>query len=181
MASRRWLRGQSDAMVSLSAPRPLTTLGASRSMGPFDEVSRVYEDFATALPPYQRPYAWTSEQVDDLWDDLAGNVTGSHFLGSVVLSSEEEMRPQVIDGQQRLTTLMLLLSVLRDACHERDLKSVVDRINKRLIADDLASGDAYFKFKTSPPNWPVFRALVLGGPGAPAGKAAEDFDKPTRA
>src|SRR3954454_15856142 len=49
MVSRRWLRGQSDAMVSLSAPRPLTTLGASRSMGPFDEVSRVYEDFATAL------------------------------------------------------------------------------------------------------------------------------------
>jgi len=133
------------------------------------------------IPPYQRPYAWTSEQVDDLWDDLAGNVTGSHFLGSVVLSSEEEMRPQVIDGQQRLTTLMLLLSVLRDACHERDLKSVVDRINKRLIADDLASGDAYFKFKTSPANWPVFRDLVLRGPGDPARKAAEDFDKPTRA
>src|SRR4051812_9814379 len=50
MASRRWLRGQSDVTVSLSAPRPLTTLGASRSMGPFDEVRRVYGDFATALP-----------------------------------------------------------------------------------------------------------------------------------
>src|SRR3954471_7839175 len=130
------------------------------------------------IPPYQRPYAWTSEQVDDLWDDLAGNVTGSHFLGSVVLSSEEEMRPQVIDGQQRLTTLMLLLSVLRDACHERDLKSVVDRINKRLIADDLASGDAYFKFKTSPANWPVFRDLVLRGRGDPARKADDDVGQP---
>src|SRR4051812_9450169 len=49
MASRRWLRGQSDVTVSLSAPRPLTTLGASRSTGPFDEVRRVYGDFATAL------------------------------------------------------------------------------------------------------------------------------------
>jgi hypothetical protein len=49
MASRRWLRGQSDVMVSLSTPRPLMTLGASRSTGPFDEVRRVYEDFATAL------------------------------------------------------------------------------------------------------------------------------------
>lgn len=133
------------------------------------------------IPPYQRPYAWTSEQVDDLWDDLAGNVTGSHFLGSVVLSSEEEMRPQVIDGQQRLTTLMLVLSVLRDACHERGLTQVVDRINKRLIADDLASGDAYFKFKTSPANWSVFRDLVLRGPGDVSRKTEDDFDKPTRA
>src|SRR3954449_7132528 len=49
MASRRWLRGQSDVTVSLSAPRLLTTLGASRSTGPFDEVRRVYGDFATAL------------------------------------------------------------------------------------------------------------------------------------
>src|SRR5205085_11114706 len=49
MGSRRWLRGQSDAMVSLSAPGPLTTLGTSRSTGAFEEVRRVYEDFATAL------------------------------------------------------------------------------------------------------------------------------------
>src|SRR3954469_14118060 len=53
MASRRWLRGQSDVTVSLSAPRLLTTLGASRSTGPFDEVRRVYGDFATALPPHR--------------------------------------------------------------------------------------------------------------------------------
>src|SRR3954452_21890491 len=49
MASRRWLRGQSDVIVSLSTPRPLTILGASRSTGAFEEVRRVCEDFATAL------------------------------------------------------------------------------------------------------------------------------------
>src|SRR4051794_10852511 len=47
MASRRWLRGQSDVTVSLSAPRPLTTLGASRSTGQFDEVR----------PDFRRPWA----------------------------------------------------------------------------------------------------------------------------
>src|SRR3954453_21774543 len=49
MGSRRWLRGQSDVMVSLSTPGPLTTLGTSRSTGALEEVRRVYEDFATAL------------------------------------------------------------------------------------------------------------------------------------
>jgi len=89
------------------------------------------------IPPYQRPYAWTSDQVDDLWDDLVANLGSGHFLGSVVLSSEDESRPQVIDGQQRLTTLMLLMSTLRDECHARGLTQQVQRIDRRLIADDL--------------------------------------------
>lgn len=133
------------------------------------------------IPPYQRPYAWTSEQIDDLWDDLVANLAGGHFLGSVVLSSEDESRPQVIDGQQRLTTLMLLMSALRDECHARGLTRHVQRIDQRLIADDLAEGDAYFKFKTGSANWPIFRDVVLRGPTDDERKSPDDFDKPTRA
>lgn len=116
------------------------------------------------IPPYQRPYSWTSEQVDDLWEDLRENASTGHFLGSVVLSTEHEFRPLVIDGQQRLTTLMILMSVLRDACHERGLTDLVARINQRLTADNLAEGDDYFKFKTGSVNWPIFRDFILRGP-----------------
>lgn len=116
------------------------------------------------IPPYQRPYSWTSEQVDDLWEDLRENASSGHFLGSVVLSTEHEDRPLVIDGQQRLTTLMILMSVLRDACHDRGLTDLVARINQRLTADNLAEGDDYFKFKTGSVNWPVFRDFILRGP-----------------
>lgn len=133
------------------------------------------------IPPYQRPYAWTSEQIDDLWDDLVDNIDSGHFLGSLVLSSEDESRPQVIDGQQRLTTLMLLLAALRQEAHERGLAPLVQRIDKRLVADDMAGGDDYFKFKTGTVNWPVFRDVVLRGPADPQRKVPEDFDKATRA
>lgn len=105
------------------------------------------------IPPYQRPYSWTGEQVDDLWEDLLENASTGHFLGSLVLSTEHEFRPLVIDGQQRLTTLMILMSVLRDACHELGLSDLVARINQRLTADNLADGDDYFKFKTGSVNW----------------------------
>ncbi len=132
------------------------------------------------IPPYQRPYAWTSEQVDDLWDDLLDNMDSGHLIGSLVLSSEDESRPQVIDGQQRLTTLMLLLSCLREECHGRGLTSLVQKIDKRLIADDLAGGDDYFKFKTGAANWPVFRDVVLRGPLDSQRRGRDDFDKPTR-
>jgi uncharacterized protein with ParB-like and HNH nuclease domain len=99
------------------------------------------------IPPYQRPYSWTSKQVDDLWEDLRDQAAHGHFMGSIVLSSEDDVRPIIIDGQQRLTTLMMLMSALRDECHERQLLRQVQRIDKRLTADDLAEGDAYFKFK----------------------------------
>lgn len=131
------------------------------------------------IPPYQRPYAWTSEQVDDLWDDLVSNPDG-HFLGSIVVSNEDEARPQVIDGQQRLTTLMLLMSVLRDECHARGLSKQVQRIDARLTADDLADGDAQFKFRIGSSNWPVFRDVVLRGPKDTDRKSPVDFDKATR-
>lgn len=75
------------------------------------------------IPSYQRPYAWTTEQTSELLDDIttacgqAGDVanTSPYFLGSIVLIKDPQ-RPEadVVDGQQRLTTLTILLSVLRD-------------------------------------------------------------------
>lgn len=79
------------------------------------------------IPAYQRPYAWTTEQTSELLDDLAtacgeaGDVADAspYFLGSIVLIKDQQ-KPEadVVDGQQRLTTLTILLSVLRDLSDE---------------------------------------------------------------
>lgn len=74
-------------------------------------------DFNYKIPSYQRPYSWTEEETKELFDDLYDfyNVEkeDNYFLGSIVLIKDEN-KPlsQVIDGQQRLTTLTLLLSCL---------------------------------------------------------------------
>jgi hypothetical protein len=78
------------------------------------------QDFVFVIPPYQRPYSWTTEHAGELFEDLVNamqNGTGGepepYFLGSVVLAKEEnEPDSQVIDGQQRLTTLTILLSAI---------------------------------------------------------------------
>lgn len=135
------------------------------------------------IPPYQRPYSWTSEQVDDLWDDLREHSSTGHFLGSIVMSTEDSDRPLVIDGQQRLITLILLMSALRDECHARGMSPQVQRIDRRLTADDLANGDAYFKLKTGATNWPVFRDFVMRSPDDPEHKTIDDIaalDEDTR-
>jgi hypothetical protein len=134
------------------------------------------------IPPYQRPYSWTSEEVDDLWEDLLDNLPTGHFLGSLVLSTENESLPLVIDGQQRLTTLMLLMAAVRDQCHQRDMAEQVQRIDKRLTADDFATGDGRFKFKTGSVNWPVFRDFFLRSPIDPGRKTdLAALDKDVRA
>lgn len=72
------------------------------------------------IPEYQRPYAWTADQVDTLLDDLMeytdsiedpDNPDSEYFLGSIVTYRNGKER-EVIDGQQRLTTLFLLLRAL---------------------------------------------------------------------
>jgi hypothetical protein len=74
-------------------------------------------DFDYSIPSYQRPYAWTKEQAGELFSDLydffISETSDTYFLGSIVLIKQEGVpASEVIDGQQRLTTLTILLSAL---------------------------------------------------------------------
>ncbi len=75
-------------------------------------------DFDYEIPSFQRPYAWTEEEAGDLFDDLYDFYVNEaddeqYFLGSIVLVKEDDKpHAEVIDGQQRLTTLTILFSVM---------------------------------------------------------------------
>ena len=78
------------------------------------------------IPDFQRPYSWEEDQCTQLWDDLINffeskfesrddKSSEQYFLGSIVVSRETDYSQgtwDVIDGQQRLTTLLLLLKAL---------------------------------------------------------------------
>jgi len=71
------------------------------------------------IPRYQRPYRWVNEQVDKLWDDLYESYKEeieNYFLGSIILASNSNKTSyrDVVDGQQRLTTLTILMCIIRD-------------------------------------------------------------------
>lgn len=81
-------------------------------------LSKIFSsDFEYVIPSYQRPYAWTPDQAAELFDDLItffrAEEEEGYFLGSIVLiKSEDSAYSQVIDGQQRLTTLTILLAAM---------------------------------------------------------------------
>ncbi|MCC5644538.1 DUF262 domain-containing HNH endonuclease family protein [Nostoc sp. CHAB 5824] len=98
-------------------------------------------DFAFSIPAYQRPYAWTKDQASELLTDLlsflgdgseAVTDANPYFLGSIVLiKSEDAPEADVVDGQQRLTTLTILLSVLRSLANIESALEITDYIYQK--------------------------------------------------
>jgi hypothetical protein len=84
------------------------------------KVSEVFQGFY-AVPDYQREYVWGSEQVEQLLTDIYGELNLSdpangpeYFIGSIVVCPGKDGVHELIDGQQRMTTLFLTLCAIRD-------------------------------------------------------------------
>ena len=97
------------------------------------------------IPVFQRDYSWTREQCEQLLNDIvrtgAQGTHGGHFTGSIVYIEADEgsgvtfQRWLVIDGQQRLTTLTLLLLALRDHIRESGWSGDDDSPTPQMIDD----------------------------------------------
>jgi uncharacterized protein with ParB-like and HNH nuclease domain len=127
------------------------------------------------VPLFQRPYVWKKEdQWQPLWDDVReaaervlnaqGKPVSSHFLGTVVL--DQTLNPtfslprrEVIDGQQRLTTLQLVLKAAEHALDE--LRSTVADDEEVTRAVDIASRQ--IAPLTSNPPTPMTRNAIRSG------------------
>ncbi len=102
---------------------------SSKITGKEYPLSKIFSsDFEYHIPGYQRPYSWTKEETGLLFDDLYNffqeEKSDNYFLGNIVLIKEEQKRyAEVIDGQQRLTTLSILFSAMADAFGDSECKS----------------------------------------------------------
>ncbi len=107
------------------------------------------------IPVYQRYYSWDLEQCKRLWNDIAEmqkKGKQGHFVGSIVNIAEQAMptgvqKYMIIDGQQRMTTLTLLLIALRDYAikHPEDTTINSRRIDNMLLKNEYENGDERYK------------------------------------
>ena len=70
-------------------------------------VSRIFSNVHYEVPIYQRNYAWETDQIEQLIEDINSS-KDDYFLGNLIVNQKENNVYEVIDGQQRLTTLYLL-------------------------------------------------------------------------
>ena len=138
------------------------------------QINKVFSDeYLFEIPEYQRPYAWTTEEVGDLLDDLfyamrKGEENGEdigemppYFLGSVVvIKASDSPNADIVDGQQRITTLTILFCALRELCANDEL--LRNDLNKRVReeSDSLTGVEGRFRLAVRKRDSDFFRSRV---------------------
>ncbi len=154
------------------------------------KIQRVLEGSKQFLVPhYQRPYSWRVDQWRALWRDLLELIedpdSKPHFLGSIVTSPARSVPEGVekrllIDGQQRLTTLLVLLTLVRNLAKERGEGKLADRIQD-LVTNRHEEGTEHYKLlptqgeDSADSDRETFIGLVRGEPREGGSGIAEAY------
>lgn len=120
------------------------------------------------IPLFQRPYSWGEANWETLWQDLMslykGEVEGFYFLGPIVTQAvpgtADGISPfVVIDGQQRLTTLSLLLAALRYHL-KRQKNGLADELHELYLINTFKSNDDYYKVLPTQDDREVYKRII---------------------
>jgi uncharacterized protein with ParB-like and HNH nuclease domain/predicted transport protein len=128
------------------------------------------------IPIYQRTYSWTEKECRQLWDDVVragkSDAVGAHFVGSIVyveqglynVSSQSPLL--VIDGQQRITTLMLLIEALAAALGDSEVLDgfSAKKLRNYYLLNPLEDGERCFKLLLSNTDKASLISIVGHGP-----------------
>lgn len=127
------------------------------------------------IPYFQRPFSWDDEHFRELVEDLRdAERDQEYFLGNIVYFSEEGVF-QVVDGQQRLTSLMILFACLRDIIDESELKKNIQNVlvsprNKMMRIDE--------KSRLQVKDTEIYQRIVVNENGTLLELDARDFSDP---
>jgi len=122
------------------------------------------------VPLFQRPYSWEKKEWEVLWDDLVylceDGAAAGHFIGSIVTMPTASVPEGVtkyllIDGQQRLTTIFILLTLLRNIAQDNGEPTLADEINQTMLVNPFKKGDDHFKLMPTQVDRAAFRKLIL--------------------
>lgn len=136
----------------------------TRTISELLSVNRKY-----VVPRFQREYSWVKEQINELWFDVISNVkvdqhfnytNNEYFIGSLVLVGDETGREmQIVDGQQRLTTLTIFLSVLCESFKSNNQDDLAEAIFENYIEGRDDDGKKFFKLINETPK-PFFQKNI---------------------
>lgn len=136
------------------------------------------------IPSYQRPYSWTTREARELLDDVVEAMEDDqddYFLGSFVLVKHPNAKhAEVVDGQQRLTTLTILLAALRDLSETDEVRSYLDQfitVGRDPIGRN-SSGEPILRVRDKPGERLAFKRVVqkIGATSQQGGRIAGEAE-----
>lgn len=126
------------------------------------------------IPRFQRPYSWDRENVLEFWDDIVRDNPADYFIGSMVVYKDGNQRFGVVDGQQRLTTITILLCVLRNTLNDLDFRDLAQGIHGLIERRNI---DNKLEFiLTTESSYPFFQDRIQkwGEPDVPVSPLKEE-------
>lgn len=135
------------------------------------------------IPDYQRGYAWGKEQLEDFWQDLENSKEHKHYMGVLSLErvgDKEKEKPQwakdevakngeayyIVDGQQRITTSMILLKVILDFVSDNEwfAGKKTQSLREKYVGAEAQSGEKYyfFGYTFDNPSYEFLKTQIFG-------------------
>lgn len=88
------------------------------------------------VPRFQRPYSWNNENIEEFWNDIFSENAGDYFIGTFVVYKDGDCLA-IVDGQQRVTTCIILLSCIRDQLKLNGGKDLAEGLHELIERRDI--------------------------------------------
>src|SRR5258708_4374075 len=114
------------------------------------QVGQFLKESFYRIPRFQRPYSWDRTNIEEFWNDAVVENEAQYFIGNFVVY-EDKTAMDVVDGQQRLTTITLLLCALRNAFEREGFANLAKGIHGLIERTDI-SDQRFYVLQPKPPN-----------------------------
>lgn len=138
------------------------------------QVGQFLKESFYRIPRFQRPYSWDRTNVEEFWNDAVVENEAQYFIGSFVVYDDKSALG-VVDGQQRLTTITLLLCALRNAFEQQGHVNLAKGIHGLIERTDIA--DQLFYVLQTETSYPYLQEHIQkfgGKPGAGSDAGPEE-------
>jgi hypothetical protein len=95
------------------------------------------------IPRFQRPYSWERDEVENFWNDVVNESTENYFIGSMVVYQSKKPYFGIVDGQQRLTTITLMLAAVRNAFSALGEENLAKGVHKYIEKPNIENSEEF--------------------------------------
>jgi Protein of unknown function DUF262 len=138
------------------------------------QVGQLLKESFYRIPRFQRPYSWDRTNIEEFWSDAVVENEAQYFIGNFVVY-DDKTAMGVVDGQQRLTTITLLLCALRNAFEREGFSNLAKGIHALIERADISDHRFYvLQTETSSPYFQEHIQKFGGKPGVPVDAGPEE-------
>jgi uncharacterized protein with ParB-like and HNH nuclease domain len=138
------------------------------------QVDQLLKESFYRIPRFQRPYSWDRTNIEEFWNDAVVENEAQYFIGNFVVY-DDKTALGVVDGQQRLTTITMLLCALRNAFEKVGFSHLANGIHGLIERKDIS--DQRFYVLQTETSYPYFQEHIqkfVGKPGVSADAGPEE-------